>query len=184
MWSEKSHEYVIHSDIERELQNKPDVFASNTNLPFKDNIFSTVFFDPPFKWNCDDHPFFSFPNTEALYDYYPDISKRTITSYYGIERYKSRGQLVSYIYQAKKEIRRVLKDDGVLWVRWCTMTNMTHTNLLSIFADGWTEMTRHEISNSKRNTGTTMSFWFMLMKKPLDFLQADLMTVGGKQSGK
>jgi hypothetical protein len=135
--------------------------------------FDTIFFDPPFKWNCGDHPFFSFPNTKALYDYYPNISKRPITSYYGIERYKTRSELVSYIYRAEKELRRVLKDDGALWVRWCTMTKMDHNNLLTIFKD-WSQMITHEIGSSKRNTGETKSFWFMLMKKPLQYIQPDL----------
>lgn len=181
MWLLKENENVLHIDIEKALQHKPDMFASNTALPFKDECFNTIFFDPPFKWNCHDHPFFSFPNLEMLYNYYPNISKRSTVSYYGIERYKTRSELAAYIYRAERELRRIIKPDGCLWVRWCTMTDMDHNNLLNIFAD-WHHMATHEIGSAKRVTGETKSFWFMLMKKPIKYQQPDLFTAAAKEA--
>jgi hypothetical protein len=167
MWHEKSAGEILYIDIEKRLSIKPNLFASNTHLPFKDEIFDTIFFDPPFKWNCDDHPFWSFPNVKLRNEMYPEIKdNRKATVYYGIERYKSRSELVAYIYKAEIEIRRVLKKDGVLWLRWCLMTNMDHNNVLAIFSL-WKQLLTHEIGSAKRTSGSTKSFWFMLMKKPV-----------------
>ncbi len=94
----------------------------------------------------------------------------------GIDRYKSRSELVSYMYRAEKELYRVLKSDGCLWMRWCTMTSMDENNALSVFSN-WTEMLKHEIGSSVRHTGKTKSFWFMLMKKPLQFVEPELFAV-------
>jgi hypothetical protein len=175
MWLQKNHEQILHIDIEKHLQRKPDLFASNTNLPFPNECFQTVFFDPPFCWNNSTHPLFSFPNREKLWKKYPNIREDSYPpQYYGIERYKTRSQLVKYLYVAQKELYRVLKPDGCLWLRWCNMASMTHHHVLGIF-ENWTQMLFHEIGSSKRNTGgKTESFWFMLMKKPLDYIQCEL----------
>jgi hypothetical protein len=174
MWQEKNNPDIVFIDIEKNLSNKPILFASNTALPFVSETFDTVFFDPPFKWNCDDHPFFSFPNVQMRNAMYPDIKdNRKVTGYYGIERYKTRTELVSYIYRAEKELRRVLKTDGILWVRWCNMTSMTENHLLGIFND-WRKCLTHEVNSSKQTTSDIGSFWFMLMKKPLQYNQPEL----------
>jgi hypothetical protein len=174
MWQFKDAP-IITCDIEKNLQKKPLLFASNTHLPFKDGSFSTVFFDPPFAWNIKTHPFFSYPNkqlqAERGYKVHGDIP-----TYYGIERYKTRSELIAYIYRAEKEINRVLKPEGSLWLRWCEMKNLPANNILSIF-NNWHICLEHEINSSKQVYGTrksrenNISHWFMLMKKPLKFSQ-------------
>ena len=55
MWFNKKHPNAIYTDIreevhkqyDRTLEIKPDVLADFTNLPFKDETFSLVIFDPP-----------------------------------------------------------------------------------------------------------------------------------------
>ncbi|MDD4326149.1 MAG: hypothetical protein PHC63_06965 [Candidatus Bathyarchaeota archaeon] len=56
------------------------------------------------------------------------------------------------------------------------MTSMDENNALSVFSN-WTEMLKHEIGSSVRHTGKTKSFWFMLMKKPLQFVEPELFAV-------
>ena len=73
MWQEKDNPDIIFLDVEKQLARKPILFADNRFLPFKNGSFDTVFFDPPFKWNCDDHPFFSFPNVQMRNAMYPEI---------------------------------------------------------------------------------------------------------------
>lgn len=166
MWNPHSKENpdVIYIDLEKQLQRKPNIFASNVALPFRGGgILDIVFFDPPFIWNVPTHPFYSYPNNELLKKKYPEM--KSIGSYYGIERYKTHSELVTYIYKASKELSRVLKDDGVLWVRWCTMSSMTEQHLLGILSEEWQLCLTHEIGSVKRHTGETRSFWFMLMKK-------------------
>lgn len=167
MWKQKDNPNIVFIDIEKQLQRKPNLFASNIALPFRGGEFDTIFFDPPFKWNCDDHPFFSFPNTDMLYAMYPDISKRSQASYYGIERYKTREALVAYLFKAEQELHRILKPDGILWLRWCSMTSMTEKHVLNIFHN-WDNCTTHQIDSNRRSTGSTNSFWFMLMKKSVN----------------
>ena len=174
MWQHKDNSDIVFIDIEKQLTIKPDLFASNTTLPFTAESFDTVFFDPPFKWNCGDHPFFSFPNVQMRNAMYPDIKdNRKVTGYYGIERYKTRSALVSYIFRAERELRRILKPDGILWVRWCNMTSMTEKHVLGIFKD-WHHCLTHEINSSKQTTSDIGSWWFMLMKGKQNFTQREL----------
>jgi hypothetical protein len=173
MWQIKDSENIIYIDVEKQLQRKPVLFGSNTSLPFAGGVFDTAFFDPPFAWGMPNHPIFSYPNLKMLHLDYPDKDRNSVPSYYGIDRYKTRSELVSYIYRAEKEIYRVLKPDGCLWLRWCPMTSMDENNILGIFQN-WKQMLTHEIGSSKRNTGETASYWFMLMKKPLLYAQKTL----------
>jgi hypothetical protein len=176
MWQIKNSDNIIYIDVEKQLQRKPKIFASNINLPFHNESFDTVFFDPPFSWGNNTHPFFSFPNGNLRNQMYPEMAKndnRTITQYYGIERYKNRSELTAYLFRAEKELYRILKPDGCLWLRWCNMNTMDHNNVLNIFPN-WSQMLTHEIGSAKRYTGETSSYWFMLMKKPLNYDQKTL----------
>lgn len=55
MWYNKKHPNAIYTDIRQEtheaygrsIEIKPDVLADFTNLPFKDETFTLVVFDPP-----------------------------------------------------------------------------------------------------------------------------------------
>lgn len=176
MWKKKNQEGIIYVDVEKKLQRKPTFFADNRSLPFADECFSIIFFDPPFTYNMNAHPFFSFPNEKLLREKYPDISN--LGSYYGIERYKTKSALIAYIYRAEKELYRVLKTDGVLWLRWCNFGDITEQTPLLIF-ENWSLCRTLEINSSKKTTYLTgskaKSFWFMLMKKPLPFIQKELM---------
>jgi hypothetical protein len=90
----------------------------------------------------------SFPNIIMQKAIYPNMDdNRKVPVYYGIERYPNRSALVSYIYKAEKELKRVLKPDGILWVRWCEMTSMNHNQVLGIFSD-WRHCLTHEINSS------------------------------------
>jgi hypothetical protein len=184
MWLLKNNDRIIYVDVEKQLQRKPTIFSSNTNLPFSDNSFDSIFFDPPFSWNMK-HPFWSFPNINLQLKAYPNIDaehNKYCPTYYGVERYKNRSALVSYIYRAEKELYRVLKDDGSLWLRWANMSNMSEQHVLGIFKN-WHICLTHEINTSRQNTAmrkvkeNNISFWFMLMKKPLQFVQPDLFAV-------
>lgn len=74
---------------------KPDVVADFTNLPFEDNTFSLVVFDPPHRCGLKDSW----------------IMKR-----YGT--YDSKEEMLDNITNGFKECMRVLKPDGVLVFKW------------------------------------------------------------------
>lgn len=172
MWEEKTVDGIIYLDVQKQLQRKPTIFADNRNLPFCSNIFDTVFFDPPHAWGMDNHVFFSFPNTKLQREKYPEYKKKSIPSYYGVEIYRTRSQLVAYLYRAEKELRRVLKKDGILWFRWTNLDRMDERQALNIFCN-WLVCTRHEINNVMQRS-ETKSFWFMMMQKPMEFIQMEL----------
>jgi hypothetical protein len=172
MWEEKSVEGIIYTDCETKLQRKPTIFSDCRCLPFQKETFDTIFFDPPHAWGMDNHVFFSFPNTALQQEKYPDYKKESIPSYYGVDRYKSRSQLVAYLYRAEKELKRVLKIDGILWLRWSNLDSMDEHQALNIF-NNWHICTRHEVVSSMSRS-ESKSFWFMLMKKPLTFIQPEL----------
>ena len=47
MWPNKNPPYTIFLDRELNLKVAPDIFASWQNLPFRDDSFSCIIFDPP-----------------------------------------------------------------------------------------------------------------------------------------
>jgi hypothetical protein len=166
MWRYKNNPNIIFLDRQKKLERKPDIYASNTNLPFKNDTFDTVFYDPPHAWNIPTHPFYSYPNNTELHAKYPDMKQRGFApSYYGIELYKTREELVKYIYEAEKELYRVLKSDGVMWLRWSNLKTMSEKQALNLFPR-WVTCTVHEIRSSHETLSSMGSFWFMLMKKP------------------
>jgi hypothetical protein len=180
MWQEKVIDSITYMDVQKRLERKPTLFADNCQMPLKSEIADTVFFDPPFGWGWSTHPFFSFPNRQEMWEKYPDIRKdANPPGYYGIERFTHRSQLVSYIYRSEKELYRVLKNDGCLWLRWANMGSMNETQVLGIFQN-WKLCLTHEIHSSHQTNALrvkqddNVSFWFMLMKKPLTYKQNEL----------
>lgn len=174
MWTLKDPENVVFVDIEKRLQRKPTLFCDNIVLPFQDGSFDTVFFDPPHAWNKCTHPFFSFPNKELRYAKYPNMIFREATQYYGIDRYKTRSQLVKYLFRAEKELYRVLKSDSILWMRWTEMDQMTAHRALAIFQN-WNVCLKHQIFSCFHNTSDCNSYWFALMKKPRKFVENEIL---------
>jgi len=47
MWRKKDYLDIIYLDIEKGLEVKPTIIADNTQTPFKDKTFHTIFYDPP-----------------------------------------------------------------------------------------------------------------------------------------
>jgi len=181
MWKQKNPEDVVFIDIQKNLEKKPTIFADTQKMPLKTSSADTIFFDPPFSWATDTHPFFSYPNSKLQAKKYPKyIRKGKCPTYYGVEIYRSRYSLIAYIYRAEKELYRVLKNDGCLWLRWCNMKDdLTHKRILTIF-ENWIILLVHEIVSSKQvlsmrqDKTPNKSYWFMLMKKRLSFKQKSL----------
>ena len=99
MWRGKTQN-VLFLDIRKEV--KPDIVASNEHLPFKDNCFIKVVYDPP---HCVRKTTFPKP--------FPREAE-------GIKRYmywKRRIDFIKNIIAVNKEAYRVLKPDGVLFCK-------------------------------------------------------------------
>ena len=65
IWQHKNCDKIVYMDLEKKLERKPSIFADNRHCPFKDNIFHTIFFDPPYDYG-NIHPFYMFPNKEEI----------------------------------------------------------------------------------------------------------------------
>jgi len=164
IWINKNDENIIHIDIERGLEVKPTIFADNTQTPFQNDTFDTIFYDPPFAWNFKSM-FFGFPNRTEQYKKYTTLGYRNCsTSYYGVERYKSKTALISHVFKAQKEFCRILKNDGLLWVKWNEL-RLKLDRVLPLFNDGWNELMRLEIKDRSQTLSETQTYWVVFTKK-------------------
>ena len=103
MWFDKQNDDVLYMDNRkltdtlcdgRVLEVKPDIIADFRNMPFKDNSFFLVVFDPPHLVNAGDNSW---------------LAKK-----YG----KLSGTWRNDIAQGFKECMRVLKINGTLIFKW------------------------------------------------------------------
>lgn len=97
---------IINLDIRERMGNGmvPDIVADSVKLPFKDGVADVILFDPPFSF----HNSISLGSTEYRRFY--------IT--YGLDLYKTRNELGTYIEKTFNEIHRVLKDTGYCILKW------------------------------------------------------------------
>ena len=47
MWPNRNPPHTIFLDRETKLRTPPDIFADNRHLPFRDDVFDCVIYDPP-----------------------------------------------------------------------------------------------------------------------------------------
>lgn len=157
MWKDKQNSNIIFIDVQKRLERKPTLFADNSNSPFRDKIFDTIFYDPPHAWNWDSIIFGS-PDAES----WNKKDGRKIPTYYGMERYNSRMELVAHIWKAQKEFYRILKDDGLLWLKWVEI-KITLRIALTLF-ERWIELLRFHAKSPFQQAGNYKKFWLCLCK--------------------
>ena len=164
-------ENFIYIDIQKRLAIKPLMFADSRCLPFKDEIFDNIFFDPPHKWGTSSG-MYVIPDKETWDKKrinWPSHAYRQtsqIPSYYGWDIYKSRSSLIAYIYRSLKEFKRVLKKDGLLWVKWNDMV-ISFTKLLAVFEEDWRLLLRIPVRyiSGTRSKSKTKTLWLLFEKK-------------------
>jgi len=169
IWRLKNPPNVIFLDVETRLPRKPDIYADNRLMPFRNEVFDMIIFDPPFSWG----------EEFGVYNRYVNEKRRIEESkgtkpftYYGADKYKSRGELISAIYKTQVELSRVLKSDGVLMLKWGEV-DIPLTNVLTVF-QGWMEMMRLYIDDPSQTAGKTQTYWILLCKKNGGIKQTDL----------
>jgi len=160
MWRYPNSENIIYIDIEKRLEVKPTIFCDNTRMPFKDKQFDTIFFDPPHSWYEGDY-YYTFPDRASLKAVYP-TARESPPRYYGWDKIKNKSHLLKYLFNAQKELRRVLKDDGLLWLKWNEMKIPLATVL--IIMQEWNELLRIYVK-SPTQTGMQQTYWICLEKK-------------------
>lgn len=169
MWRTKNADDIIYIEIERKIERKPTIFASNIQTPFLDKSFDTIFFDPPHGWG-EGHPFFAIPDHATFHKMWPGYG--AIPRYYGWDKFKNQQELLVYLWRVQKELHRILKDDGLLWLKW-NETLIRLYRILIIFED-WNEMLRLYIKAPTQTAGKAQTYWVCLMKEKRDYVQATL----------
>ncbi len=160
---------IIYIDVELKLEHKPTIFADNTNTPFLDKTFDTIFYDPPHAYGVHTGRHVH-PSKAAAVEVGAEPNE--VSCYYGWDKYETQMALINHIHKAQKEFKRILKDDGLLWLKWNEVTMQTGT-IMNLF-DGWTEVMRILVSQAVRPAGTRSTYWICLSKKKERIMQAKL----------
>lgn len=160
MWKKKDSDNIIYLDSQLRLQVPPTLFANNEQTPFKDGTFDTIFYDPPHRWNWEGS-YYSFPNVEEAKEIWGD--KTGVITYYGWDVYKTRQELIRHLIKAQSEFYRILKDDGLLWLKWNEL-EIKLMNILGIFSL-WDELMRLYVESPLQRKKDVQTFWVCLEKK-------------------
>lgn len=170
MWLYKDSENIIYIDMEKKLTVKPIIFCLNTNTPFSDGTFDTIFYDPPHFYN-DKSSFYAIPDKETFMQKWKGYGE--IPRYYGGDKYKTQTQLIRHVFDAQKEFQRILKFEGVLWLKW-NETYITIHTILHLF-DNWHEMLRIPVRLSNPNRTKKQTYWVCLCRHKKKAVQSQLM---------
>jgi len=169
MWNWKNIPGIIYIDMEKKLDRKPTIFADNTNTPFLPRTFDTIFYDPPHSWDTKTG-FFSFPDREGYNALYK--GNRKFPTYYGWDKYKTKQALVAHVYRAQKEFYRILKDDGLLWLKWNELT-VPFKKIIPVL-DLWGVLLFLRIKSLLQVAGTAQTYWVCMAKDPKETVQTIL----------
>jgi len=172
MWQYKNSPDIIHMDMDRELQVKPDILADNTNTPFLDKTFTDIFYDPPHTWGGG-ISFFSFRNAKEREKVFPHVTG--VPTYYGWDKYKTKDALINHINKASKEFYRILKDDGILWIKWNEMS-MPLKTIKTIFHQ-WIILMELYINDPSHTAGQAQTFWVCMCKEKGEYKQQTLLSL-------
>ena len=169
IWRTKSHPKIIWIDIEPELHIPPDKVMDCTKTIFLDESLNCIFFDPPHGYGKKlGGSWTSLRNMEDCknYKWKAPRSEKDFSAppYWGWDKYKTKSQLLGFIHRAQKEFYRILKEDGMLWVKW-NECNIPLDKILPFFKK-WHEMLRFPIANPLQTIGESQTYWIMFMKNP------------------
>ena len=172
MWVTKDHPYVLFGDIEEDLTIKPDDYIDSRDTGLPDESKYLVIFDPPHEVNHQKNKgYMTTPNYDLAVKKW---GRKTIgdapPSYYGADKYKSKKELLEYIYKSQKEFQRILLPGGIVFLKWAERC-ITLKRVLKLFR-GWNLMLK--IPCHKQGPEKTPTYWVMLMKSPEGDPQAEL----------
>ena len=147
IWTNKNPPNVVFLDKERNLGVPPNIFADNRYLPFRDNCFSCVIFDPPY--SCSLPPWWDNPTPKRK-------PKGNTSSWYG--RFKNPRDMVISLHKAQKEFQRV---SNRLCFKWGEMEK-TFFQIASIFTGtGWKIIQQKE-HRGKYKVGKVKTWWITM----------------------
>jgi len=148
MWPHKTPPDTVFMDKEINLFYPPDLQAVWSHLPFRDDVFDTVFFDPP--------------HNTGKKNPFPGGPRSTHNLWFGF--FSNRRHMVISLIRAQEEFQRVTSR---LCFKWSTRVLKLH-QALSCFK-GWTPI--HYYKTRPRNVRgvhhkSGSSWWVTLVKNP------------------
>ena len=168
MWKTKYSDKVLYIDVDPELEITPDIITDCSHTDFDDGQFHTIFFDPPHIWGekIGENIYACRNRAErtALLEK-RGYENRGGIAYYGIDKFKTKVDLLQFVDDAQKEFYRILSDGGMLWFRWSEW-KIQLKEVMKLFGN-WDKMLHiKEQPNSKlkRSTGKSKKHWIALTK--------------------
>jgi hypothetical protein len=148
MWKCKNPPHTIFLDKEKNLAIPPDIIADNRKLPFRDNVFECVLFDPPHSFKRGYGSLFN-----------EDPKRMKGFPWYG--SFRNKIDLLSSIHKAQKEFSRVAK-------RLCFKWNDHDMDIWKLypFFDDWA--IKYELKyRSRGHRGKRITTWATFDNKSL-----------------
>jgi hypothetical protein len=168
IWKTKDDSRILFIDVEPELEVKPDIVMNCTKTDFPDKSFNLIVFDPPHgfggKVGEGFHTCRNKKEAEAFSRKWGYEKGNLAHCYYGVDKFKTRPQVLRFVYLASKEFYRILQDTGILFVKW-TSYQIHLDKALPYFLRNWLEMMRLEIKDSSQTAGASQTYWLLFMKK-------------------
>lgn len=114
IWGDRNPKipYVIFIDRETRLKNPPDIFADHRFCPFRDGIFQSVLYDPPFMARQNPPQYWNDPKMTVYTN--PRGFKTARNLWWGLP--KSKYELWGTINKAQKEFQRLTNRLCLKWV--------------------------------------------------------------------
>lgn len=157
IWKEnKFSDKVIFCDKETNLKIKPDVVYKWNELPFKDNSFHCIIFDPPFyarpasKW-------FKVQHCDPLES---NRDKELGTHWWG-ETYPNHGSMIREFIKAQREFARV---SPRLCFKWCD-ADLPIDRILTVFTDWQIQFKQSIIPTSRGKKYGSRTWWVKMVRK-------------------
>jgi hypothetical protein len=164
MWLCKNPHDFVFIDLEEKLQVKPTIICNNECTPFCDGIFDTIFYDPPHIWrNSKTLSMFTIPNKDMFNKRFPKYAAERAPRYYGWDKFKTREDLLQHLAKTTKELARILKNDGLFFVKWCEI-KISLQEVRDILASDFNELMLLPIK-SRMQTSQNQTYWLILQKK-------------------
>lgn len=156
MWSHagKNPPNVVFMDKEKGLYVPPHIFADFRYVPFRDDVFSCIIFDPPH--SCSLPPWWDSPSGEKNDPWAKTPKSRR--SWYG--KFENKRDMVISLHKAQKEFQRLTDR---LCFKWSEMEK-TFWQIASIFTgDGW-KIIQQKPHRGKYKVGKTKTWWVTFVK--------------------
>lgn len=167
IWKYKDSENIIYIDMERQLQISPTLFCDHACTPFLSKLFDSIFYDPPHSWGKKSH-YYAYPRSTP--EYVEKYKDKSIPRYYGWDKFKNRGALISGVFLAQKEFYRILKDEGLLWLKWNEIS-IPLNKIMTIFTE-WRVLLKLFIKAPSQTAGKTQTYWVCMEKKKSSTMQS------------